>query len=53
MTLVVSVAIDLISSNSGQLRPLTAKLAATERQNMPYILIMGKNGVSAFSRLFL
>ena len=41
------------SSKFGQIRQLTLELAALERPKDSQILIMGKNGVSTFSRLFL
>ena len=40
------------SSNFGLLGLLAAELAALERQKNPHKLIMGKNVVSTFSRLF-
>ena len=41
------------SSNFGLIGPPTAELAALERLKNPHRLIMEKNDVSTFSRLFL
>ena len=41
------------SSKFGQIRPSTTELAAIERLENPFRLIMGKKGVATFSHLFL